>query len=72
MLQVRNPVLYFFLLELQIFFNFSPDVIKKHDRFSKILLDKGLKFDPCDGNDSIPLHLDLVLLLVEFDSILQK
>ena len=57
---------------LQISFNFSPDIINKHDRFSEILSEKGLKFVPCDESDLVPLNLSLVLLPVEFDSISEK
>lgn len=71
-LQVKNAVLYFFLLLLQVFFNFSPDIINKCSRFFEILLEKNLKFVSSKESNLVLLNLSLLLLLAEVNAILEK
>lgn len=72
MLQVRSLILYFFLLVLEISLNFCLDIGHKRDKFSKILLEKDLKFILNKGDGTVMFNLSLVLLLVEVDFILAK
>lgn len=69
---MKGPVLYFFLLILGIFFNLTPDAIHKCSRFSKILLEKGLEFIPCEGVGSVLLSPSLMLLPPEIDLLLAE
>lgn len=69
---MRGSVLYFFLLILEVFFNFTPDAIHKCGRFSKFLLEKGLEFIPCEGVGSILLCPSLMLLPPEIDPLLAE
>lgn len=72
MMQVKKPVLYFFLLVLQVFFDFTPDVVNKRGRFSKILSEKCFKFVLSEESNPVPLNLNLVLLPIKVDFILKK
>ena len=69
---MRSPVLYFFLLVLQVSFDLAPDILSKRGRFSKILSEEGLKFVTSEGNNLVSLNLSLVLLPGEVDPILEQ
>lgn len=69
---MKSPVLYFFLLVLQVFFYFSPDIINEYGRFSKILLKKNLELVLCKEKNLVLLNLSLVLLLAKVYPILEK
>lgn len=69
---MRSSGLYFFLLVLRVFFNLTPDIIHKRNRFFKILLEKDFKFVLCEKSDPVPLNLSLMLLLAEVDPISEK
>lgn len=72
MLQVKNLVLYFFLLVLGISFDFTPDIINKYDRFSEILLEECFEFVLSKGSNLITLNLSFMLLLAEVNLISEK
>ena len=72
MLQVRSPVLYFSLLVLGVFFDFTADVVNKRGRFSKTLSKGGLEFVSSERSNPVPLNLNLVLLPAEVDPILEE
>ena len=69
---MRNLVLYFFLLVLQVSFDFTPDIVNKRSRFFKTLSEKSLKFVPSEGSNPVPLNLSLVLLPAEVDFISEE
>lgn len=54
---VRNLILYFFLLILEVLFNLALDTVYKCNRFSKTLLEKGFEFVLEEG------LLNLILLV---------
>lgn len=64
--------MYFLFLILKISLNLDSYVGYKHSRFSKTLSEKGLKFVFRKKGNSIALNLNLVLLLAEVDSVLEK
>lgn len=64
-----NPVLYFFLLVLRVSFNFTPNIIHKCNRFSKVYLEKGLKFVLSEGCGLTTLDPDVMLLSTKVDPI---
>lgn len=66
---MRCPILHFFLLALGILFNFALNTSYKDNKFSKTLLEKGLKFILSKG---VTFNLYLILLLAEVDFILEK
>lgn len=55
-----------------ILFNFSLDTCYKQNRFSKILLEKGLKFILSRENSTIAFNLSLILLVVEIYLVIKK
>lgn len=67
-----GPILYFFLLVLEIPFNLSLDVGYKQSRFFKTLSKKCFELVLSKVNNTIILKLGLVLLLVKVDPILKK
>lgn len=67
MLQVKSLILYFFLLILRVFFNLTPNVIHKRDRFSKTLLEKNLEFVLYKQVGSVLLSSSFMLLPPEID-----
>lgn len=69
---MKNPILYFFLLILEILLNFSLNIYHKCDRFSKTLLEKGFKFVLYKKNNTIAFNLSLVLLSAEIDPIAKE
>lgn len=69
---MRSPVFYFFLLILRISLNLSPNTGYKQRRFSKTLLEKGLKFFSSNKNNIVIFHLSFMLLLIEIDPIPEK
>lgn len=71
-LQVRSSVLYFFLLVLQVFFNFILDIVYKSGGFSKTLLKEVLKFVPGEWSNPVSLNLSFVLLSAKIDSIAEE
>ena len=72
MLQVRSPVLYFFLLVLRVFFDFSSDVVYKRSGFSKTLSKEGFEFILNEKVYPVLLNLSFVLLPSEIDPILEE
>lgn len=72
MLQVRSPILYFFLLVLKILLNFCSDISYKQDKFFEILSKKSLEFIFNRENNTIAFNLSLLLLLVKVDSITKE
>lgn len=72
MSQVKNPVLYFFLLVLRGPFDLTPDVVHKCNRFSETFLEKSLEIVSCRGSDLIIFGPGLMLLPPEVDPILEK
>lgn len=69
---MRNPVLYFFLLVLEVLFNPTPDIIYERSRFSKTFLEKILQFVLCGQSGPITLNLGFMLLLAGIDPILEE
>ena len=69
---MRSSVLYFFLLVLQISFDFSRDIVYKRGGFSETLSEEGLEFVSSKGSNPIPLNLSFVLLPAEIDSISEE
>ena len=69
---MRNAVLYFFLLVLQVSFNFTPDVVYKRGGFSETLSEEGLEFVSSEKSNPVPLNLTFVLLPVEIDPISEE
>lgn len=69
-LQIKNPILKFLLLELKILIDFSSDASYENDRFFETLAEKSLKFVANKRNGTIAFNLGLVLLPVEVDPIL--
>ena len=72
MLQVKGLILYFFLLELKIALNLSPDISYKRGGFFKILLEEGLEFLLSREDGIIAFNLRYMLLLVEVNPISEK
>ena len=66
---MRSPVLYFFLLVLQVSFDFIPDVIYKRGGFSEILSEEGLEFVLIKRSNPVLVNLSFVLLPTEIDPI---
>ena len=71
-LQVIDPILYFFLLMLGIPLDFGPDASHKQSRYSKIWPKEGLKFVPNRGDSIFAFNLSFVLLLAENNLVLEK
>ena len=69
---MKNPVLYFFLLVLQVSFNFTPDVVNKRSGFFETLLKEGLKIVLSKESNPVTLNLSFLLLLAEVDLILKE
>lgn len=72
MLQVKNPILYFLLLILEILLNCYSNISYKQGGFSKILLKKNFKFVTNRENNIITFKLSLVLLLTEDNLVTKK
>lgn len=72
MSQVKSSVLYFFLLILQVSFDFSLDIVNKCNGFSKTLLEKSLESVLYKKNNPVPLNLSFILLLAKVNSISEK
>lgn len=72
MLQIKNPVLYFFLLILRIYFNLIPDIIPKRIKFFKTLLKESFKFVLYELGNLILLRFGFMLLPVEDDFIAKE
>lgn len=62
MLQVKNLILFFLLLVLEISLNHCLDIGYKQDKFSKTLLEKKLKFVLSKDSNIIALNLSIILL----------
>ena len=71
-MQVKGPILYFFLLVLEIPLNLGLNVSHKQSRFSEILLEKSLEFVLSRGNGIVAFNLSFVLLLAEVNPVLEK
>lgn len=69
---MRSIVLDFLLLVLKILLNLSSDAIYKCNRFSKIILEKSLKFISNKKNYIVAFNLSFVLLSVKVNPILEK
>lgn len=70
--QVRNLVLYFLLLILEVLFNLISDIIYKCRRFSKIFSKKNLKFVPNGRSGTFTLNPSLMLLPVKANLFLEE
>lgn len=66
-LQEKSPVLYFFLLVLGVFFNFTLDAIHEGGRLAETLMKKSFEFVPNRKNSIVAFHLSFVLLPVIID-----
>lgn len=64
--------MHFFLLILEVLFNFILDIIYKYGKFSKTLLKKSLEFILSKKVDFILLFLIFMLLSSKIDPILEK
>lgn len=62
----------FFLLILEVSFNFIPEIIYKRSRFSKALSEKDFKFVLSKKSGFITYNPGFILLLVEVEFILEK
>ena len=71
-LQVRGPILYFFLLVLGIPLDFDPDASHKQGGFSKTLLEKSLEFVPNKKDSIVAFNLSFVLLPAEINPVLEE
>ena len=71
-MQVKDPILYFLLLVLEIPLDLSPDASHKQDEFSEILLEKGLEFVLSRGDNIVAFNQSFVLLLAELNPILEE
>ena len=72
MLQVRVPILYFFLLVLGILLDFGPDASHKQGGFSKTLPEKGFQFVPSRRDGIVAFNLSFVLLPAEVNPISEQ
>lgn len=66
---MSSLILYFFLLILEVFLNFTLDIIYKRSRFSEIFLEKGLKFILYKGSGPVTFNPSLMLLPAKADHI---
>ena len=64
--------MHFFLLILEVLFNFTPDAVYKHGEFSKTLLKKDLEFLLGEEINPVLFFLCFMLLPVKFDPISKK
>lgn len=71
-LQVKDPVLNFFLFVLRILLHLIEDIGYKQYEFLKTLPEKGLKFVPNSEDNTIVFYLSLMLLPIEVDPIPKK
>ena len=71
-MQVKDPILYFFLLVFSISLNLSPDVSHKQGGFSKTLPKEAFEFDSNRRNGIVAFNLRFVLLLAEVNPISEK
>lgn len=69
---MRDSILYFFLLVLEISFVFTPNVVYKQNRFPKTFYQKDLKFVLKEKSNPITFDWGLILLLIEVNLILKK
>lgn len=69
---MKNPILYFLLLVLEIPFNLGLNIGYKQDKFFKTLSKKNLEFVLSKKGNFITLTLGYILLLVEINFILEK
>lgn len=69
---MRNPVLYFFLLVLEVWFDLTLNIVHKCSRFPKILSKKFFKFISSEKNDPVTFDPGLILLPREIDPIPEK
>lgn len=69
---MKNLILYFFLIIIKSFFNFTLDVICKYNRFFKILLEKILKFALYKKNNHVLFNFYFILLLIKINFIIKK
>lgn len=66
---MRSPVLYFFPLVLEVWFNLISDVVNKRSRFSKTLFEKNLKFILSRRSGPVTFVPGFSLLSADVDSI---
>lgn len=64
--------MYFFLLVLQVAFDFTSDVINKYGAFFKTLLEKDFEFVLSKKSNPVLLNLSFMLLPAKLDSISKK
>lgn len=67
---MKSLVFNFFLLILEISFNFTLNTVYKCNKFFKILLEKSLKFVLYKKSNLVLLNPNFVLLLIEVDFII--
>lgn len=72
MLLVKSLILYFFLLVLEVFFNFTLDAIQKYSKFANVLLKNNLKFILYKKSDFFLPILSFMLLVEKVDLITEK
>ena len=69
---MRDPILYFLLLVLQILLNLCPNASFEQGGFSKTLLQKSFEFDASKRNGIVAFNLSFILLLVEVNLVSEK
>ena len=69
---MRGPILYFFLLVLEILLDFGPDASYKQGGFFKILLKKSFEFVLSRGDNIVIFKLSFISLLAEVNPVLEK
>lgn len=72
MFQVRGPILYFFLLVLGVFLNFTSDVVYIRSRFSMTIPEKSLNFVLGESGSPVTFGSSLMLLPAEVDFLIKK
>lgn len=72
MLQIKNPILYFFLLVFEFSLNLSLNASYKQGRLFEILPKKGLKFFSNKKNSIVAPNLSFVLLPEEINPVPKK
>lgn len=69
MIKIRNSILKFFLLVLEVSFNYTPDIIYKRSGFFKAFSEKDFEFVPSGKSGPVMFDLSPMLLSVKVDSI---
>ena len=69
---MRGPILYFFLLVLEILLDLGLDASYKQSGFAETLPKKGLEFVPSRRNAIVAFNLSFLLLLAEVNLVSKK